>query len=530
MNDTPFGFGPTDRGKDDDPDRDKNREPGSGGTGASSDGPKDPFGLGAGGMGAIPGMPGGFALPGMPAGGGPGGNFDMGQLGQMLSQLGQMLSQAGSSAGPVNYDLAKQIAVQQLASSQRPTADQRKAVTDAFALAELWLNPATTFPTGARTVHAWSAKDWVEASMPTWQQLCDPVAQRVSGAWLEGLPEEARQVAGPMLAMLGQMGGMAFGSQLGAGLAQLGTEMLTSTDVGIPLGPAGTAALLPAAVEAFTTGLDRPSSEVMVYLAAREAAHHRLFSHVPWLQARVLGAIEEYAKGIRVDSSRIEEIASQIDPSDPASLENAMQSGLFEPPKTPEQFAALKRLETLLALVEGWVDVVVDDAVGERLPGADALRETLRRRRASGGPAEQTFATLVGLELRPRRLRAAAELWRTLTTERGADGRDAVWAHPDLIPTEEDLDDPKAFAFRAQDDSSDPIAELERTEQAEREAKAQDTKTQRDASTEREKTDTDRTTAPEDGTDGPSRGSNVSHDSDAKTEADKNNPPSTGSA
>ena len=106
-----------------------------------------------------------------------------------------------------------------------------------------------------------------------------------------------------------------------------------------------------------------------------------------------------------------------------------MQSGMFEPETTPEQKAALARLETLLALVEGWVDAVVADAVGDRLPGADALRETLRRRRASGGPAEQTFATVVGLELRPRRLRAAAELWRLLGEQRGIDGpRRAVGA------------------------------------------------------------------------------------------------------
>jgi len=297
------------------------------------------------------------------------------------------------------------------------------------------------------------------------------VAQRVSGAWLEGLPEEARQAAGPMLAMFGQMGGLAFGSQLGTGLAQMATEVLTSTEIGLPLGPAGTAALLPAAIESFTTGLDRPASEVMVYLAAREAAHHRLFAHVPWLSQRLVGAIEEYARGIRVDTSRIEEIAQQIDPADPQSLESAMQSGLFEPPTTEEQLTALSRLETLLALVEGWVDVVVSDAVADRLPGADALRETLRRRRASGGPAEQTFATLVGLELRPRRLRAASDLWRLLTTECGTVGRDEVWAHPDLIPDVDDLDNPAQFVERRKSDVSDPIAELERTEQAEHDRK-----------------------------------------------------------
>ncbi|MFC5992832.1 zinc-dependent metalloprotease [Pseudonocardia hispaniensis] len=456
MNDTPFGFGPADR----DPDKDKgNRDedrPGKGG----DQGPKDPFGFGN-----LPGMPsGGFpgipGFPGMP-GGGTGG-FDVSQLGQMLTQLGQMLSHAGSSGGgPVNYELAGQLATQQLAQrTSSLTADQRKAVADAVQLAELWLNPATEFPIGATDTQAWTAIDWVKSSMPTWKRLCDPVAQRVAGAWVEALPEPARAAAGPMLAMLGQMGGLAFGSQLGTGLSQLAAEVLTSTDIGVPVGPERIAALMPEAIETFTAGLDRPASEVMIFLAAREAAHQRLFAHVGWLRERLLGAVEDYARGITVDTSRIEELAGQIDPSNPASIQEAMQSGLFEPQTTPAQKAALARLETLLALIEGWVDTVVADAVGERLPGAEALRETLRRRRASGGPAEQAFATIVGLELRPRKLRSAAELWRLLGEQRGIVGRDSLWAHPDLIPTAEDLDDPAGFVNRA--DDLDPIAEIER--------------------------------------------------------------------
>ena len=94
------------------------------------------------------------------------------------------------------------------------------------------------------------------------------------------------------------------------------------------------------------------------------------------------------------------------------------------------------------------MDTVVADAVGERLPGAPALRETLRRRRATGGPAEQTFATLIGLELRPRRLRAAAELWAAVGESRGTDGRDALWADPGLLPSPTDLDDPAGFVDR----------------------------------------------------------------------------------
>jgi putative hydrolase len=131
----------------------------------------------------------------------------------------------------------------------------------------------------------------------------------------------------------------------------------------------------------------------------------------------------------------------------------------FTSPQTPEQQAALARLETALALVEGWVDEVTMAAVAGRLPAAASLQEATRRRRASGGPAEQTFAALVGLELRPRRLRDAAALWQALREQRGIEGRDAIWAHPDLLPSSADLDDPAGFVAHP-GDSMDPLAEI----------------------------------------------------------------------
>jgi putative hydrolase len=399
-------------------------------------------------------LPFGFNLPGdddRGEGANPNpGAFDLSQLGSMLSQLGQMMSQAGASgsSGPVNYDLARQLASSQVPASHPVASVDVAAVRDAMALAEVWLDGATSLPVGATTVTAWTPRQWIDATMPAWETLCSPIAERVSKAWIEGLPEQARAQAGPLLAMMGSMGGMAFGSQLGQGLAQLAGEVLTSTDIGMPLGPKGTAALLPRSIAEFSAGLDLPEDQVRLYLAAREAAHHRLFAHVPWLRQRIIELISSYAGAISVDFSAMEELAASIDPSDPSSIEAALGKGMFEPTTSPGQQQALSALETLLALVEGWVDTVVADAVGDRLPGAPALRETLRRRRATGGPAEQTFSTLIGLQLRPRRLRAAAELWRDLQSSRGIDGRDALWAHPDLLPGSDDLDDPSAFVAR----------------------------------------------------------------------------------
>jgi putative hydrolase len=256
------------------------------------------------------------------------------------------------------------------------------------------------------------------------------------------------------------------GSQTGTAVGELAREVIGSADIGLPLGPEGTAALLPAGVAEFGRGLSVDAGEVRLFLALREAAHHRLFAHVPWLRSRLLAAVEDYARGISVDASALRDAMPQIDPANPDALREALSDAtLFQPEDTPQQKAALARLETLLALVEGWVSTVADAAAADRLPQAGALAEAIRRRRATGGPAERTFATLVGLELRPRRLREAAEIWRRLTEARGVAGRDAVWSHPDLLPTAEDFDDPEGFvAGRPELDTSALDREIEAVE------------------------------------------------------------------
>jgi putative hydrolase len=419
MADLPFGFS---HGDDPDPDKRK-KDPESGG---------DPFGMG-------------------------GSEFDMSQLGQIFSRLGEMFSGAGGvmtggkQSGPVNYDLARQLASSAIGFVAPVPEKTSAAIADAVHLAETWLDGATALPAGTTKAVAWTPNDWIDNTLETWKRLCDPVAEQISTVWASALPEEAKSMAGPLLAMMSQMGGMAFGSQLGQALGKLSREVLTSTDIGLPLGPKGVAALMPEAVESLAEGLEQPRSEILTFLAAREAAHHRLFSHVPWLASQLLNAVEAFAKGMKIDMSGIEDFAQGFNPAsltDPSQMEQLLNQGIFEPKATPEQTAALERLETLLALIEGWVQTVVSDALGDRIPGTPALSETLRRRRATGGPAEQTFATLVGLELRPRKLREAAVLWERLTQAVGADARDAVWQHPDLLPSAEDLDEPAGFIDR----------------------------------------------------------------------------------
>jgi putative hydrolase len=437
----PFGFGPPGRPGDDDPK--------SGGQG--------PGGQGPGGQGPF-----GFGLPGGP--GDPSGGANPNQFADALRQFADLLSYSG---GPVNWELAKNLARHAIAAKGDPSvlANERAAVTDAVRLADLWLDDVTAFPSGIRKIEAWSKSEWLEATFPVWSSLCEPIAAKAVDAMgsmmtidpsqlndAEVPPEMRAMLSGmgglsAFAPMLRQLGGAMLGGQVGTAIGELAGDMASSTEIGLPLAPEGTAALLPSGVTAFGEGLSVDLSEVRLFLALREAAHHRLFGHVPWLRQHLLGAVEAYAAGISVDMSRLRDALPELDMTNPEEALRGALSGetLFKPEDTPQQKAALARLETALALVEGWVATVVSAAADSRLVHAAALAEAIRRRRASGGPAERTFATLVGLELRPRMLREAAALWTGLAQARGTDGRDALWAHPDLLPTADDLENPEAF-------------------------------------------------------------------------------------
>jgi putative hydrolase len=387
------------------------------------------------------------------------------QFADALRQFADMLSWTG---GPVNWDLAKNVARHTIAAAGDPSIldAQRREVTEAIRLADLWLDQSVSFPSGVHKIEAWSRSEWLEATFPVWAKLCEPIASKGveamsnmipsdPGQLGDDVPEEMKQAFGALggagglgglTSMFRQIGGAMIGSQTGTAVGELAREVISSTDIGLPLGPEGTAALLPSGVADFGQGLSVDPAEVRLFVALREAAHQRLFAHVPWLRAHLLGAVEQYASGITMDMNRLQQAMPDVDITNPQALQEALAGeGLFRPEDTPAQKAALTRLETALALVEGWVATVVAAAAKDRLVHGVALAEAIRRRRATGGPAERTFATLVGLELRPRRLREAATIWEGITEARGVDGRDALWAHPDLLPVADDLENPDTF-------------------------------------------------------------------------------------
>jgi putative hydrolase len=381
---------------------------------------------------------------------------------------------AGADEGGISWDLAKRQALH-IANQEGlgVTAGQRTDLDQAFSLASLWLSEATTISELPAPPVTITRGGWVEATLPVWQELAEPVATSIADALTTALSEQAPEDMQAMVQGAGRLmrtvGGSLFASQLGQVVGSLSKEVVSGGDVGIPLMPDGEAAILPQNFADFGRDLEVPEDQLALYVATRELAHARLFRHARWLRLHVISQVTDFARGVHVDTDALEDLASRFDPSDPDELRRAIESGALLPARSEAQDAALARLENLLATIEGWVEVVTETATS-RLPAAQRIAEAVRRRRAVGGPAERALGSLVGLEIRPRRMREAAAMWRAVTDAVGASARDALWDYPDLMPSAADIDDPAALVARlearargeepAPDEMDDALARL----------------------------------------------------------------------
>ena len=391
---------------------------------------------------------------------------DFNELFAQLSSFGlnpQTLFAAANSAGSVgpliSPDVLRDVA-RKFVSSQgdRPIGSQE--VTDsqvALDIANTWLDDATNFPAISRSnLPAWSRRDWLDSSVANWAKMIEPLADGMANALTNVLkqtplePEMEQGLAAVAPIMRAFMGSL-IANQLGTSVGQLAVSITGANDVAIPLFGSSEARLLPENVTKWAQGLDIPIDEVRIFLAVREAAASRLFSHAPWLSTYIQDAITAYGAGIKIDIDSIQEQAEraletgELDINNPESISVAISAGLFKPEQSPSQDAALEKLEMILALIEGWIDYVSTKAVGDRLPSYPALSETLRRGRATKSPTQQLFATLLGLEVSPRKMRECSLFWFEVESEIGLAGRDQRWEDPALLPKSQDLADVSKF-------------------------------------------------------------------------------------
>ena len=432
------------------------------------------------------------------------GGFDFAKMGEALSRLGRAISANATGSG-ISPDAVREMAT--LANDKAPSANEITTGLEALAVAQLWLDPKTDFTAPVAPAQIWSRSQWIDETLVGWCEIVAPLAESLSGAVsgaISGLTKEALGDAfgdplsdesgnqnsnpfssfgfgpptnsdtssnannsdnsdpkiNPMAGIFNQMsnamrafGGVIFATQLGETIKTTAGTVTGGADIGIPLLTNNRPALIATNCNSWGAELGIPEAELRYYLALREVAGVRLFNNVPWLREYITNAIKSYSAGIKVNIEKIQEgMAGMAGMSEiagigtsPEALNEAIANGLFTTDETPAQKSAILRLETIAALVEGWIDEISASAALEHLPALPALRESARRGRATGGPMQKAFAALIGLEISPRASRDAATFFNYIATNESISQRDELWISPESLPTIEEITNPSAF-------------------------------------------------------------------------------------
>lgn len=391
------------------------------------------------------------------------------QIQQQFSALGMSAPGFSASSEALSTNIVRDTAKKFVtAKGSAPIgANDVAKIEEAFAIAELWLNEATFFPQASPSGNpAMARTDWVDTTLHGWHVSVEPLATGLAGAIAELLnnanaeagqseAENTMQIPVGMIAtLLRSFIGSLIATQLGQSIGGLAASVTGTHDVGLPLVEPAYPSLVPQNIDEWGQDLTIPMDEVRIFHALRESAVARLFAHNPWLISYIRTAISDYGKGIRIDIDAIQRQAQEVfdnawqegkefDPTNPESFNIALNQGIFTPEETPAQRSALTKLETALALIDGWSEEVVTLAAGNRLPNLVALQETLRRRRATSAPAQQLFATMFGLQVSPKLAREAATFWKAVREVKDLEGRDRIWSG--ILPTSEDLLTPQTF-------------------------------------------------------------------------------------
>ncbi|MDO4913680.1 MAG: zinc-dependent metalloprotease [Bifidobacteriaceae bacterium] len=373
----------------------------------------------------------------------------------LMQNITGTLNSSDSNSDSINTSLATTIASNRMPEDTESTINAQEAEEVRFAIqiANLWLDSVCVFNPVKGDVMLLTRKGWVDNIITSWATYAQPVSQSMNNALTELITKQLGDagsiqgfMAGPVpfpfgnemndpSKIINSMGNTSVSMELGQSAGTLSSVVRGSFDQGLVLldNPAGGIIVQNCVNYADQLGIDK--EEVFKYVALQECAHARLFNSVPWLKPRIESLIGKYARGINIDMNAIEDQMRDMDFNSDDEAHVSVPLDSVRIPDTPEQKEALHSLENLIALIEGWVDCVTRYAGMAHITHIEQIQEMIRRERAATGAAQKTFSALLGLNIRPKMILEATQLWTKITAEQGEETRDAMWNHPDLLPT-----------------------------------------------------------------------------------------------
>lgn len=371
-----------------------------------------------------------------------------------------------SNEGEIDKNLVKTIALDSCDEDTKLSTEEleeaKKKATEALFLSELWLNENTTFEGGNTPPSLISRIEWILASIDSWIELHKPVIDWffLDEETFEAAANESESSFLISPRFMRDMGAKLLSMQLGCVIGKVAKEVFSSGDTGIPVLPQNMdqGVLVPENLYRFAKEFEQNPSDIAIYFATEELAHSRLFQNNKWLRSQLLEMIRSYSLGLKINPVSFIDFDFNMNEADEEFLlYDLLKSGEFAAEPSEKTKAVLARLEHLLTLVESWVDSVTAQTV-QHIASAPAIEEMSRRRKVTEGPIRFTFAIPLGRFIELKQVRKARAMWDAVREELGQSYCDMLWAHPDILPTPEEIEQPEKLIARLRSQHSEEDA------------------------------------------------------------------------
>jgi putative hydrolase len=383
-----------------------------------------------------------------------------GPLQDLLRNLARLLT----SQGPLNWEVARQLAIWTATEGQseaNPDPLARIRLEELLRVADMHVSDAIGMPTSRRGwlgLRCVTRAEWASRTLELWR----PVLLKLASSFSPG-PEDAGaapdrtegEASNPMEQLLGNLpqviGPLALGAQAGAMVGHLASRAMGQYDLPMPAPPGDELMIVPEVIDSFAKEWDLAPDDVRMWICLRDVAHHAVLSR-PHIGKFLEDHLLAYAGAFHLEAHTLEERLGGIDPTDLASFQESLgdPEALLGEVQSDEQRKLLVPFKALLAALSGYTDHVVDK-VGQRLVGSYALvTEALRRRRVEDGPGQRVLGKLLGVELDHATVERGHAFVNGVLERAGEDVLSRLWEKPEGLPTPAEVDAPGLWLARTE--------------------------------------------------------------------------------
>lgn len=385
-----------------------------------------------------------------------GGDDPFGSL-PFFGDLFRMMSSAPSQAWDTARQIATSVATEGSSESNvdpaiRITIEQLGRVADLHVANASGLNTAV----GNRTpeITPVTRTMWAQRTLDAYKPLLEELSGSLS-ANPAGLPEElATDPAMAMFApMMAAMAPMMFAMTAGSMVGQLASRCFGGFDLPIPRADQHELLLIVHNVDRFADEWSLPTDELRLWVCIHEIAHHAVLG-IDHVGGTLQDLLTAYASGFRPDPTSLFDRLGDIDPAGGMEGLAKLQESLADPDvvlgvvQSPQQRSMLPNLEALVAVVEGFVDHVMDQIGTSLMPAYDQITEAVHRHRVEADKADRFVERILGLNLTQASYDRGTAFISGVVERAGDDGLARLWQDPMDLPTPAEVDAPGLWLAR----------------------------------------------------------------------------------